>query len=74
MWISKKPAFIPETPSDPHTNERRKRRREIIWFNPPYSMNVKTNIDKVFLSLLHKPFPPTHLLHKIFNKNTAKIC
>ena len=45
------PDFIPETPSDSHANERRKRRRKIIWFNPPYSMNVKAKIGKVFLSL-----------------------
>ena len=65
-----------QTPSDPHANERRKRRRKIIWFNPPYSMNVKTNIGKVFLNLLHKnpllPPSPTHLFHKIFNKNMVK--
>ena len=47
-----KPVFIPETPSDPHANKRLKRRRKIIWFNPPYSMNVKTNIGKVFLNLI----------------------
>ena len=25
-------------------NQARKRKRAIIWYNPPYSMNVKTNI------------------------------
>ena len=24
-------------------------RKKIIWFNPPYSMNVETNIGKTFL-------------------------
>ena len=71
--FQEKPVFIPETPSDPQANERRKRRRKIMWFNPRYSMNVKTNISKIFLNLLHKHFPPTHLFHKIFNKNTVKI-
>ena len=42
-------AFIPETPSDPHANERRNCRRKITWFNPPYSMNAK-NIGKVVKS------------------------
>ena len=28
--------------------EKRKRRRKIIWFNPPFSLNVKTNIGKLF--------------------------
>ena len=71
--FQEKPVFIPETPSDPHANERCKHSCNIIWFNPPYSMNVKTNIGKVCLNLLYKHFPPTHLLHKTFNKNTVKI-
>ena len=29
--------------------ESQKRKRKVIWFNPPYSMNVKTNIAKKFL-------------------------
>ena len=66
MWISRKARFIPETPSNPHANERRKRRRKIIWFNLPYLMNVITNIGKVFINLLHIHFPTTHLFHKIF--------
>ena len=28
---------------------------------------------KVFLKLLKKHFPASHVLHKIFNKNTVKI-
>ena len=27
-------------------NSRKKRQRNIIWFNPPYSMNVQTNIRR----------------------------
>ena len=54
-------------------NEREKRKRKIIWFNPPYSKNVKTNVGKVFLKLLKKHFPASHVLHKIFNKNVVKI-
>ena len=49
--FQEKPALIPKTPSDPRANERCKHRRKIIWFNLPYSMNVKTNIGKVFLNL-----------------------
>ena len=29
--------------------------------------NVKTNVGKVFLKLLKKRFPDSHILHKIFN-------
>ena len=31
--------------------KNRKRRRTIIWFNPPYSANVKTNIGKRFFGI-----------------------
>ena len=52
---------------------RRNRRRKIIWFNPPYSRSVETNVAKQFLLLLEKHFPPTHRLHKIFNRNNCKV-
>ena len=35
---------------------RRHRGRNIIWFNPPFSSNVKTNVGKLFLTLLEKHF------------------
>ena len=41
-----------------------------IWFNPPFSENVKSNIGKIFLNLLKKHFPNHHHLYKIFNLNT----
>ena len=51
----------------------RNRSRNIIWFNPPFSQNVKTNIGKLFLKLVKKHFPKHHRLHKIFNTNTVKL-
>ena len=50
-----------------------KENRNIIWFNPPYSKNVKTNVGKIFFKLLHKHFPKSNKLYKIFNRNTVKI-
>ena len=47
------------------------RKRKILWFSPPYSMNVKTNIARNFLQLLDKHFPPGHKLHNIFNRNNV---
>ena len=41
------------------------RSRNIIWFNPPFSQNVKTSIGKIFLKLIEKHFPNHHHLHKI---------
>ena len=49
------------------------RSRNIIWFNPPFIQNVKTNIGKLFLKLVKKYFPKHHRLHKIFNSNTVKL-
>ena len=53
------------------TNKNRS--RNIFWFNPPFSQNVKTNIGKIFLKLIEKRFPNHHPLHKIFNLNTIKF-
>ena len=58
--------------NDKH-QEKKKRKRNMVWDNPPYSINVKTNIGKVFFQLLHKHFPRTHKFYKIFNKNTVKL-
>ncbi|KAJ8034175.1 hypothetical protein HOLleu_20901 [Holothuria leucospilota] len=62
-----------EPPSRNNNNEKRKRKRNITWFNPPYSANVATNVGKKFLNLLEKCFPPGHQLRKILNRNTVKI-
>ena len=52
---------------------KRKRSRRIIWFNPPYSKSVATNIGKEFFKLLSVHFPKQHPLHRIFNDNTVKL-
>jgi hypothetical protein len=31
---------------------KRKRRSNMIWYNPPFSLNVKTNVGKLFLELV----------------------
>ena len=43
---------------------RRNKQRNIIWFNPPSSKNVKTNIALSFLHLLDTHFPADYTLHK----------
>ena len=57
----------------PDSHKRKPRKRNIVWFNPPFSEHVKSNIDKVFLHLLEKHFPPQYRLHKICNKNNVKV-
>ena len=49
------------------------RTRKMTWFNPPFSVNVASNIGKNFFSLLNECFPKTSKLHKIINKNTIKL-
>ena len=50
----------------------RNRNKKIIWFNPLFSQNVKTNIGKLFFKLVRKNFPKNHKFRKIFNLGTLK--
>ena len=52
---------------------KRKRNRKIIWFNPPYSKNLKTNIGKKFLNLIDKHFPRGSLLYPVINRYKVKL-
>ena len=61
-----------EQPKEDNQNKK-KRKRNIVWFNPPYSKSVKTNIWRIFIELISKHFPPNHKFVKIFNKNTIKF-
>ena len=56
-----------------NNTNRRTRKRNIIWFNPPFSKTVTSNIGKQFLNLLDKHFPRNHRFYKIFNRNTVKV-
>ena len=61
-------------PEEHHKVKRkRNRRRKIIWFNPPYSENVATNIGKEFFDLIRIHFPKQHPFNRLFNKNTVKL-
>ena len=54
-------------------NRKRSRKRQIIWFNPPFSKNVKTNVAKKFLTIVDRCFPRDHKFRKLFNRNTLKV-
>ena len=43
-------------------SRKRNRKRNIIWFNPPYSKNVKTNVARKFLQLIDRHFPKSSRL------------
>ena len=61
------------TYDEPRRRTKRTRKRNIIWFNPPFSKSVSTNIGKEFLKLLDKHFPPHNKFNKIFNRWTVKV-
>ena len=52
--------------------KKKSRSRNIIWFNPPYSQSVKTNIGAKFLNLIDKHFKKSEM-QKYFNRKTVKI-
>ena len=52
---------------------RKRKSRDVVWFNPPYSQAVKTNVGKNFLRLLEKHFPPGNPLNAIFNRSKVKM-
>ena len=64
---------MPSDTSFQEGNDQRTKKRKVIWFNPPYSRNVKTNIGKSFFHLLVKHFSANNKMHKIFNKNAVKV-
>ena len=54
-------------------NKTRNRKRNILWYNPPYNSSVKTNIGREFLKLVDRCFPHGHPLRKLINRNTVKV-
>ena len=54
-------------------SRNKNRGQKIVWFKPPYSCNVATNIGQKFLLLLDKHFPKPRKLSKVFNRNNVKV-
>ena len=63
--------FEPKPDKPPHRKKNRK--RNILWFNPPFNSTVTTNVAKEFLSLIDQCFPQGNPLRKIFNRKTVKV-
>ena len=61
--------FDPPKPGSPKKN----RKRKILYFNPPFSKNVQTNIGQNFLKLLRDHFPKDSPLKKVVNSNNVKL-
>ena len=62
--------YKPTKPTDKRT---RCHKRNTLYFNPPWAMNIKTNVGASFLKLLDKHFPKHHPLHKILNRHNVKV-
>ena len=58
---------------DPQPTRNRNRKRKVIWYNPPWNANVKTNLGRKFINIINRCFPNEHPVHKIFNKHTLKL-
>ena len=58
---------------DPQPTCNRNRKRKVIWYNPPWNANVKTNLGRKFINIINRCFPNEHPVHKIFNKHTLKL-
>ena len=53
--------------------QKRRRRRNITWYNPPYNIATSTKVAKRFLNIVISTFSSNHPLRKIFNRNTIKV-
>ncbi len=61
------------TAHETETTKRKRRKRKILWFNPPFSCTVETNVGRKFLSLIDSHFPDHHPFHKFINRNCVKV-
>ena len=57
----------------PQPQKKKGRRRKILWFNPPFNLEVKTNVAAKFLKLIDKHFPKELPLGKYYNRCTVKV-
>ena len=58
---------------DTNPRKKRQRKRNKLYFNPPWSDTVQTNVAKVFMKTLADSFPADHILHPILNKNNVRV-
>ena len=70
-WHTTKLTYTP--PNHEQNNVRRTWQLKIVWFKPPFNLDVSNKVAKIFLNLIEKHFSHSSKLHKIFNKNTVKV-
>ena len=49
----------------PAPKQNKNRKRNILWYNPPHSKIIKTNIGKKFFEILDKCFPKQSIVKHI---------
>ena len=61
--------------NDNRSKSPKNRKRNIIWFNPPFSKNVSNNIGKDFLLLIQKHFPNEQIsnIKSIINMHNKEV-
>ena len=60
-------------PSSANGNVSSRKKRDILYYTPPFNRALKTKLGRIFLNLVRKHFPAHHKLHPILNKNTLKL-
>ena len=61
-----------QPPETAAKQESQKRKRKVIWFNPPYSMNVKTNIAKKSFNSWTSTSPSTIIYTRHLIETTSR--
>ena len=59
--------------SKPPTERKRRRKRNLIYFHPPFCSSVATKLGRLFRDLVDKHFNQDHKYKKILNKNSIKM-
>ena len=66
--------YMPTTPDDVNRQaNKRRRKRNVIYFCPPWNDALKTNLGQKFLALIDKHFKKNTFLGKLFNRNTVNL-
>ena len=57
--------YVDEELNDANGEKKQKRKRKIIWFNPPYSMDVKSNVGETFFETFTETFSTVSIFFRI---------
>ena len=69
-WHTTKLTYTP--PNHERNNLRRTKQRKITWINPPFNLDISTNVAKIFLNLIEKHFTRSSKLHKSLKKTPLR--